>query len=147
MPCPISDLFTRMVTMFCRLMRMKALGAKSPAVVAAPAAGDWARTGRRKPSRMPPESAAVPRKSRREGRSAISGPLSHAGRRLLDRRADALIGAAATDIPAHGRVDVGIRRVSLLGEQGGRAHDLPALAVAALRHVLFDEGLLHRVQA
>jgi hypothetical protein len=75
MPCPISALFTRMVTTFCRLMRMKALGAKSPAAVGPAAAPPgWARTGTRKASRMPPDSAAVLRKSRREARPVMTWP-------------------------------------------------------------------------
>ena len=35
-------------------------------------------------------------------------------------------------------VDVGVAGPGILCQQGGRAHDLPALAVAALRHVVAD---------
>src|SRR4029079_9407961 len=60
----------------------------------------------------------------------------------LYRLANALVSAAAADIGFHGRVNVGVRGVWLLLEQCGGSHDLPALAVTALRHVgLFPSQL------
>ena len=35
----------------------------------------------------------------------------------VDRGPDALIGAAAADVPGHGGVDVGVGRVGIAGEQ------------------------------
>ena len=43
----------------------------------------------------------------------------------------------------HGGVDVRVGRLGLRREQRGRAHDLARLAVAALRHVERDPGVLH----
>ena len=61
--------------------------------------------------------------------------------------ADALVGAAAADVAAQRRVDVGIGRIGLCGEQRGGGHDLARLAVAALHHVQLGPGALHRVAA
>src|SRR5438477_3605152 len=66
-------------------------------------------------------------------------------RRGVDRRADARIGSAAADV-GHRRVDVLVAGVAILCEQGDRRHDLPRLAVAALRHFVIDPRLLHRLQ-
>src|SRR4051812_22980858 len=52
----------------------------------------------------------------------------------VNRFADALAGAAATDV-GHRLVDVLVGRVRLLLQQRRRRHDLAGLAVAALRHV------------
>ena len=67
-------------------------------------------------------------------------------RGALDRAHDALIGSAAADVGAHVLDDLGARRLRLLLEQVGRAHDLAGLAVAALRHLLGEPGLLQRVR-
>ena len=56
------------------------------------------------------------------------------------------IRTAATDVARHRGVDRGIVRVRIALEQGHRTHDLPGLAVTALRHVVIDPRLLHRVQ-
>src|ERR1700682_4333649 len=63
----------------------------------------------------------------------------------VDRGADALVGSTAADI-GHRRVDIGIGRLRRLLEQGSRRHHHAALAIAALRHVEVEPGLLHRVQ-
>ena len=63
----------------------------------------------------------------------------------VDGAADAHIGAAAADIACHGRVDVGSVGLGRSLQERGRRHDLAGLAIAALRHVLGDPGLLHRV--
>src|SRR5262249_16095651 len=65
--------------------------------------------------------------------------------RSFDGLADALIGPAATDVAFHRRVDVGVGRPGLLFEQRGGLHDLPALAVAALRYVGLPPCLLNGV--
>ena len=63
----------------------------------------------------------------------------------MDRYANLLIGAAAADIGDFA-VDIGIRRHRVLLEQRGDRHDHAALAIAALRHVVVDPGLLNFVQ-
>src|ERR1700760_3692546 len=63
-------------------------------------------------------------------------------RSMLDRSADALIGAASADIPRHGGVDVVIRRLRRVLPGGRRRHDLAGLAVAALHHLQFQPRLL-----
>src|SRR5260370_8783033 len=60
---------------------------------------------------------------------------------------DALISAAAADIAAHGIVDVGVGGVGLLRKKSDGGHDLPGLAVTALRNIFFHPGLLHRMTA
>src|ERR1700733_523530 len=76
--------------------------------------------------------------------SWLHPPLRFAGRRV-DRGANALIGSATADI-GHRRVDVVVGRFRVLLEQGSRRHHHAALAIAALRHVEVEPGLLHRVQ-
>src|ERR1700687_6059383 len=75
------------------------------------------------------------------------GGLRFAGLRggAMDGLADALVGSAAADVAAHEVIDIGVGRVGLLGEQRDGGHDLSGLAIAALRDVFFDPGLLHRV--
>ena len=53
----------------------------------------------------------------------------------MDRLANALVGPAAADVGCHCLVDVGIAGLRILGKQGCSLHDLPGLAVAALRNV------------
>src|SRR5215470_6359125 len=63
----------------------------------------------------------------------------------LDRPHDTLIGAATADVRAHVLDDLRPRRLRILREKLGRAHDLAGLAVAALRYALGEPRLLHRV--
>src|SRR5258708_8549836 len=51
-----------------------------------------------------------------------------------NRRLNALITAAATEIAFHGALDLVVARRRLRRQQRRRLHDLPGLAVAALRH-------------
>src|SRR5688500_20172832 len=67
-------------------------------------------------------------------------------RRLVNRFADAQIGAAPADIAAHRRIDVGIGRRGVAGEERRGGHQLTRLAVAALRHVELEPGPLQRVR-
>src|SRR5258705_6482927 len=64
----------------------------------------------------------------------------------MDRRADALVGRATTDVARHRMIDVGVGRLGLLLQQGGRRHDLSRLAVAALYDVEVHPRLLHRLR-
>src|SRR5205807_7735137 len=63
----------------------------------------------------------------------------------VDRLADLLEGPASADI-GDGLVDVLVGRLRLLLEKGRDCHDHAALAIAALRHIVGDPGLLHLVQ-
>src|SRR5580700_10447372 len=62
------------------------------------------------------------------------------------RSKSALIGTAAANIGDR-RVDIRVSRVGLLLEQSHHGHHHAALTVAALWHVEFDPGFLHRVEA
>src|SRR5665213_3029101 len=67
------------------------------------------------------------------------------GRDGGDRLAHLLEGAATADI-GDGVIDVSVGRLRIVLEQGGHRHDHAALAIAALRNVVVDPGLLHLVQ-
>src|ERR1051325_7128420 len=60
---------------------------------------------------------------------------------------DALVRSASTEIAAHGVVDLFVGRLLVLHEQRRGGHDLPGLAVAALRDVLRLPGALQRMRA
>src|SRR6185437_6983957 len=95
---------------------------------------------RRGPRRSPPRVGWA-----WEAWRARSCRLSLAGG-VVDGGADALIGPAAADVAAHRLVDVVVGRLRLGGQQRRGGHDLPGLAVAALRHVALDPGELDRVR-
>src|SRR5512145_307938 len=63
-------------------------------------------------------------------------------RRALDRGDDAVVGAAAADVAVHMTDDLGACGFGLRLEELGGLHDLPRLAVAALRHFLGDPRFL-----
>src|SRR5437899_12805686 len=73
--------------------------------------------------------------------------MSHLLRGAMNRPPDAHVCAAATEIAAHGLVDLGIGRFFVLRQQARGAHDLARLAISALRHVLGEPGLLQRMSA
>src|ERR1051326_8298676 len=92
-----------------------------------------------------PAAPVVSRNSRRETfeeGALMSGSLGGP----MDRGPNALVGAAAANV-RHRLIDVRIGGVRLLGEERGRGHDLPRLAIAALRHIFRDPGPLHGVGA
>jgi len=64
----------------------------------------------------------------------------------MDRATNAGVGAAATEVPRHGVVDVIVGRLPGAGEQRGGAHDLPDLAITALGNVFFDPRALQRMR-
>src|SRR6267378_4677042 len=100
--------------------------------------------GRWKPTASPPPMAVEAfRKSRRVIRMALSG--LDLLRRRMDRGSDPRIRAAAAEV-GHGLVDVPVRRIGLRAQQRHCGEDLAALAVSALRHLMLDPGLLHRVE-
>src|SRR5882672_732674 len=81
-------------------------------------------------------------------RSCLVRPWSgsfHRRGRVLDRRANLVVGSAAADVAAHGLVDVGVARRAVLRDERSRAHDLAGLAIAALRHVILDPRGLDRL--
>src|SRR6267143_1028545 len=117
-------------------MRMKAFGVNAaPAALSAVLAVPVL-----KPITSPPPSAALAlRNCRRERSTVISGPFLGG---VLDSLADSHISATAADVPRHGGVDIAVGRVGLGGEQRRCGHDLAGLAIAALRHLELDPGLL-----
>src|SRR3569623_2814481 len=95
---------------------------------------------------MPPAMAAEPNtKARRESVWMPISLLRHLGRSRVDRGADARIGAAAAEIAGHHLVDVLVGRLVDQSQQRDRLHDLSGLAVTALRDLMLDPGLDHRV--
>src|ERR1051325_10241952 len=93
--------------------------------------------GSAKPSHSPPAVAAP----------AFPPPAPVQLGRAMPRPPDALIRPAAADAIAHRLVDIGVAGVRGLSQQRRRGHDLPGLAVAALRHVLFDPRTLDGMRA
>src|SRR5579871_67367 len=166
-PWPISVRAMRITQVSSGLITTQAL-TSTPSFAVAACALEAASAGTWKPSARPPPAAAVvpTTKARREsfvllelfvmadlprslGLVAIDrGGLAtarHLGRHV-DGGADALVGAAATDV-GHRFVDVLIGRLRVLPQQRRCRHDLPGLTVAALRHIDRGPGLLHRVRA
>ena len=62
-------------------------------------------------------------------------------------RPDAHIGAAAAKVAAHCVIDLRIGRARIARQKRSGAHDLPRLAVTALRDVQLHPGLLDGVRA
>src|SRR5260370_29861167 len=112
------------------------------------------RPGMATPKAKPPVAvSAVTTNCRREsalcersGLRMMLFPISSLHQRggAMDGAAQPLVGAAAADIGEIG-VDVGIGRIRIALEIGRNRHDLSGLAVAALRHVLGEPSLLHRM--
>src|SRR5450755_696965 len=99
-----------------------------------------------RPSARPAPAAAVPiTKARRLSLGIWFMVASSSVRGGVDRLAHLLEGAAAADI-GDGGVDVLVGRLRLVLEQGRHRHDHAARAIAALRDVGGDPGLLHLVQ-
>src|SRR6266568_8417174 len=147
-PCPTSERAMRTTQVLSGLTTTQAL-TSVPAAVAASADPT---NGSLKPSARPPPTAAELTMNLRRERFVArvvffmvvsSGLLRHVGGHM-HAGADALVGAAAADV-GHRFVDVRIGRLRLFLEQRGGRHDLPGLAVAALRHVERRPGLLHRM--
>src|SRR5690242_10641471 len=57
-----------------------------------------------------------------------------------------LVHAAAAEISAHGGLNLLIARLGSFRQQRRRRHDLSRLAISALRHLLRDPRLLHRMR-
>src|SRR5467141_660611 len=149
-PCPISERAMRITQVLSGLTTTQAL-TSLPAAVAASAD---AMNGSLKPRASPPPAAAEPTMNLRRERFVArvvffmvvsSGLLDHVGSHV-HAGADALVGAAAADV-GHRRVDIGVARLRVFPEQRGGRHDLPRLAVAALRYVERRPGPLHGMGA
>src|SRR6266850_1495214 len=144
-PCPISERAMRITQVSSGLTTTQA-SISAPASAAPCASADPDPNGRRTPMARPPAAAAVPTmKLRREKFLFFMSRLLLAGRDV-HRRANALIGAAPADV-GHRVVDVPVGRFGLLAQEGRGGHDLPRLAVAALRHVDRRPRLLDGVRA
>src|SRR6516162_6421272 len=143
-PWPISDRATRITTVSSGRMTTQAFTSGASAAACARARPN----GIRKPSDSPPPIAAAPARNERRlicDNAVMACSCSGFGGGGVDRLAHLLIGAAAANV-GDGAVDIRVawRRVVL--EQGGDRHDHPALAIAALRNVVVDPGLLHLMQ-
>src|SRR5258708_30556603 len=117
-PWPISERSTTTTTLSSAPMRSHAFGAKGAAAARAPfrpPAGRW------KPMTKP--APATPAASRNSRRLICAALMSRSLRGAMDGGADALVGAAATDV-GHGRVDIGVRGMQILREEGRGVPDL-----------------------
>src|SRR2546427_6834052 len=132
-PCPISTLCMISVTRPSRSTRMKALGSKA----------EGGGAGSSKPSSRPPPTATLTLRNSR--RDTPGGRTTSACRRPFDGGAGAPINAAATDVPRHRGVDIGVGRMRLGREQRGGGHDLTRLAVAALHDLHVERSEERRV--
>src|SRR5262245_33927777 len=143
-PCPISDRAIRITTVSSGRMTTQAVISGEPS---------WARTtlapnGIFRPRASPPPTTVVP--TRKERRSIFGALVIMAAPPLCLRRgvnglAHLLERAAATDV-GDLRVDVGVGGLRLGLEQRRHGHDHARLAVAALRNLVVDPGLLHLVE-
>ena len=91
--------------------------------------------------------------ARSRGRSRVKGCMAQppcagpvARSRILDRRDDVVVGAAAAEIAAHPVADLLRRAGMALVDAGDAGHDLPGRAIAALERIALDEGGLQRVE-
>src|SRR5262245_52995315 len=144
-PCPISEVGQRIVMAL-------SVPTVTQALSFAPSA---AKASDGRPSVAPPSvkekvSPAAPlTKLRRltvvSGVACFSVMTLALPRGALDRAHDAWIGATATDVPIHVGDDLLTRRPPGLRQQLRSLHDLAGLAVAALRHLLGNPGLLQRM--
>lgn len=64
----------------------------------------------------------------------------------MNRAFDSVVGPAPADVRRHELADLRVSGVRSLRQQRCRGHDLPALAIAALRHVFDDPGFLQRMK-
>src|ERR1700722_628579 len=155
LPCPISATGMASTTAPSGLMVTQAPTAAGVASSASAAAGRAnSAVGRVKAKVRPGE---LCRKPRRDSvpvglRSSLPNSiLPMTSRSLLggalDGAEDARIGAAAADIAIHVANDVVAARILVGRKQRRGLHDLAGLAVAALRHLQIEPGLLQRMVA
>ena len=142
-PCPIS--------LFGLKKRIRPSGRSWSQLGASSASGapKVGRVGREQAERIvvPPANQPVRiRNSRREKLGPASATASLLGG-AANGAPDSGVGAAPAEVSRQGAPDLRIPRVGAASQQGGCAHDLAWLAVAALRHGQCDPGLLHGVEA
>ena len=89
--------------------------------------------------------ADIDRKGKGSGTIQIVRNGQRAGG-VMDGGADALVGAATAHVASHRGIDVGVGRLGLFAKQCGGCHDLPGLAIAALRDIELDPGFLKGMQ-
>src|SRR6201996_593972 len=144
-PWPISERAMRMTTVSSGRTTTQALTSGEPSAARTTAGPP---KGRSKPTARPAPTAAEPiTKARRFilGEMCLFMCVTSSAGDGVNRFTHLLEGAAAADI-GDGVVDVGIGWLRLVLQQRRHRHDHAALAVAALRHVEADPGLLHLVQ-
>src|SRR5712672_3923172 len=145
-PCPISERAMRTTTVSSGRITTQALISGEPSA---------ARTtvgppkGISSPIESPaPATVAVPMTKARRlslGEMCLFMTAPSRVRGGVDCLADLLEGSASADI-GDGVVDILVGRLRLFLEQGRDRHDHAALAIATLRNVVRDPGLLHLVQ-
>src|SRR5262249_51730563 len=138
-PWPISDRTTRTTILSSGLMSTRALVSGVAACACA------RRSGMSNPSARPPAAAVPITNERRLMRCDMAALRSRVGRGV-DRSAHLLEGATATDIGDRA-IDVRVRGLGPVLEQRRPRHDHSCLAIATLRHIVLDPGLLHLVQS
>src|SRR5882672_2600689 len=139
-PCPISERAMRITTVSSGRITTQALTSGVPS--AARTTGGPP-NGTSNPRARPAPAAAVPTtKARRLSWGIWFMASSSSVRGGVDCRAHLLERAAAADV-GDGVVDVGIGRLRIVLEQRRDRHDHAALAIAALRNVMVDPGLLN----
>src|SRR6185503_11417021 len=146
-PWPISERAMRITQVSSGLTTTHA-PISAPAALCASADPDP--NGRRTPRASPPAATVEPTMNERRENLEPAALMFFMSRLLssghVHRRADPLIGAAPADV-GHRVVDVLVGRLRLLRQERGRCHDLPGLAVPALRHVDGRPRFLDRVRA
>src|ERR1700730_9717628 len=142
-PWPISERAMRMTTVSSGRITTQALTSGEPSAARTTVGPP---NGISRPRARPAPTAAVPiTKARRLNVGIWFMATSSNARGGVDRLAHLLEGATPADV-GDGLVDILIGRLRLLLEQGRDRHDHSALAIAALRDVIIDPGLLHPVQ-
>src|SRR6516165_4109409 len=142
-PWPISDRAIRMTTVSSGRITTQAFISGEPSAARTTAGPP---RGRSRPSARPEPSAALPMtKARRSSLGMWFMMSSSSVRGGVNRLAHLLKGAAAADV-GDGFVDVLVGRLRLVLEECRNRHDHTALAIAALRDVVGDPGLLDLVQ-
>src|SRR4051794_27669867 len=134
-PCPISERAMRITTVSSGRITTQALISGDPSAARTTVGPN----GTLKPSARPPVTAAEPTMKERRF-IFMMGPSGF--RRGVDGFPYLLESAATADV-AHRVVDVGVGRPWLVLEQRRRGHDHSRLAVAALRYIVLEPGLLH----
>src|SRR5262245_16229418 len=139
-PWPISERAMRTTTVSSGRITTQAFTSGEPSAARTTVGpnGSW------KPSASPPPAAATPATKERRfilGLKFMATLLGSRVGRGVNGRANLLIGAAPADIGERA-IDVRIGRLGLVLEQSCHRHDHPALAVAALRHVVVEPSLL-----